>query len=244
MGTIIGRPPTPFNSSTAIEACAAQRQLARRSAECPCGQLVYLVRLRKPWDLALTGGAVAAPRSRYFCQGERGAVRTDVRPNAPAVRPNVASKVASPSWRRDRAVPSSGMDSRSCWRVHADEGCRVTLMCTMRRRSWARTTKTNRIRQVSVGTIRAGTGTDCACRSGRAAPSARRLVPAALREEIRKGRSAAPLARSRFVGPFRQCCPDFGFSWRKQGLFSAESGQGGGSKTVASGTVKSRSAKC
>src|SRR5438874_3927181 len=33
--------------------------------------------------------------------------------------------------------------SRSCCRVHADVGCGVTLTCRMRRRSWAKTTKTN-----------------------------------------------------------------------------------------------------
>ena len=31
------------------------------------------------------------------------------------------------------AVSSSGKDSRSCWRVHADVGCPVTLTCKMRR---------------------------------------------------------------------------------------------------------------
>jgi hypothetical protein len=38
-------------------------------------------------------------------------------------------------------------------------GCAVTLRCRMRRRSWARTTKTNRIRQVSVGTAKKSTAT-------------------------------------------------------------------------------------
>jgi len=47
-----------------------------------------------------------------------------------------------------------GKASRSCCRVHADVGCGVTLTCRMRRRSWARTTKTNSIRQVSVGTAK------------------------------------------------------------------------------------------
>ena len=81
----------------------------------------------------------------------------DVNPNASTVRPNAASKVASPSWRRNRAVASSGKDSRSCWRVYAEDGCRVTSTCRIRRRSWARTTKTNRIRQVSVGTAKKST---------------------------------------------------------------------------------------
>jgi hypothetical protein len=36
----------------------------------------------------------------------------------------------------------------------SDVGCWVTLTCRMRRRSWAKTTKTNRIRQVSVGTAK------------------------------------------------------------------------------------------
>jgi hypothetical protein len=55
---------------------------------------------------------------------------------------------------RNRAVATSENASRSCWRVHAEVGCAVTLRYRMRRRSWARTTKTNRIRQVSVGTAK------------------------------------------------------------------------------------------
>jgi hypothetical protein len=47
-----------------------------------------------------------------------------------------------------------GKASRSCCRVQADVGCSVTLTCRMRRRSWTNTTKTKRIRQVSVGTVK------------------------------------------------------------------------------------------
>ena len=46
----------------------------------------------------------------------------------------------------------------SC-RVHPDVGCCVTFTCKMRRRSWARTTKTNRSWQVSVGTAKKSTET-------------------------------------------------------------------------------------
>jgi hypothetical protein len=53
-------------------------------------------------------------------------VRTAVRPKASIARANAASKVVSRSWRRNRACASSGRASR--------------------------TTKTKRIRQVSVGT--------------------------------------------------------------------------------------------
>jgi hypothetical protein len=56
--------------------------------------------------------------------------------------------------RRNRAFGSSGKASRSCCRVHVDVGCGVTLTCRMRRRSWARTTRTKRSRQVSVGTAK------------------------------------------------------------------------------------------
>ena len=68
--------------------------------------------------------------------------------------PNAASKVVSRSWRRNRAFASWGKASRSCCRLHADVGCGVTLTCRIRRRSWARTTKTNRSRQVKVGTAK------------------------------------------------------------------------------------------
>jgi hypothetical protein len=81
-------------------------------------------------------------------------VRTVVRPKASTARPNAASKVVSRSWRRNRAFGRSGKASRSCCRVQADVGCCVTLTCRMRRRSWARRPKTNRIRQVSVGTAK------------------------------------------------------------------------------------------
>jgi hypothetical protein len=37
-------------------------------------------------------------------------------------RSNAASKVASRSWRRNRAFASWGKTSRSCGRVHADVG--------------------------------------------------------------------------------------------------------------------------
>jgi hypothetical protein len=57
--------------------------------------------------------ALAADRPDHtfdvgICQGQRGAVRTDVRPSASAVRSNAASKVASRSWSRNRAVATSG----------------------------------------------------------------------------------------------------------------------------------------
>ena len=75
-------------------------------------------------------------------------------PNASTARLNAASKVASPTWRRQCAVACSQKGLRSCWRAHAEVGWRVTLRCRSRRRSWARTTNTNKTRQVSVGTAK------------------------------------------------------------------------------------------
>jgi hypothetical protein len=48
-----------------------------------------------------------------------------------------------------RLVPRNA--SRNCWVVHAAVGCVVTATCRMRRRSWARSTRTNTRRQVTVG---------------------------------------------------------------------------------------------
>ena len=52
-----------------------------------------------------------------------------------------------------------GNASRSRCRIHLEVGCRVTLMCRMRRRSCARTTRTKRSRQVIVGTTKKSTAT-------------------------------------------------------------------------------------
>jgi hypothetical protein len=54
--------------------------------------------------------------------GRAGAVRTAARPKASTTRSNAASKVVSPSRRRNRACALFGKASRSCCRVHADVG--------------------------------------------------------------------------------------------------------------------------
>ena len=45
--------------------------------------------------------------------------------------------------------------------VHAAVGCSVTATCTTRRRSWARSTKTNSSRHVTVGTTKKSAAISC-----------------------------------------------------------------------------------
>ena len=65
-------------------------------------------------------------------------------------------KIASRSRIKYRGAWSHGNASRICCAVHSSVGCSVTLKlkCTTRRRSWERTTKTNRTRNKAVGTIK------------------------------------------------------------------------------------------
>ena len=60
----------------------------------------------------------------------------------------------SRSRMRNRGAASHGHASRSCWAVQPAVGCAVTLTCTIRRRSWARTTNTKSTRKVAVGTVK------------------------------------------------------------------------------------------
>src|ERR1700681_3876105 len=53
-----------------------------------------------------------------------------------------------------RGAESSGKASISCWAVHAEVGCSVTLTCTMRQRSCAIRTSTKSTRPVSVETVK------------------------------------------------------------------------------------------
>lgn len=50
-------------------------------------------------------------------------------------------------------LPWEGL-ATTCWAVHAAVGCSVTLICTMRRRSWARMTSTKSTLYVTVGTVK------------------------------------------------------------------------------------------
>jgi hypothetical protein len=94
---------------------------------------------------ALTTGGTHNRSTNGFCQGAWGAVSTSSIPIAFAVasRP---SNAWSRSWIRYRGASSYGNASRSCWAVHAAVGCAVTATCRMRRRSWARSTRTNKRR--------------------------------------------------------------------------------------------------
>src|SRR5712671_1791936 len=60
----------------------------------------------------------------------------------------------SRSRSRYRGAESSGKASTSCWAVHAEVGCSVTLTCTMRRRSCEIRTSTKSTRPVSVETVK------------------------------------------------------------------------------------------
>ena len=66
---------------------------------------------------------------------------------------------ASRSRRRYRGAVSQGNASTSCWAVHCAVGASVTLTWTTRRRSCARTTKTNRTLNITVGTVKKSTET-------------------------------------------------------------------------------------
>src|SRR4029450_5338770 len=57
---------------------------------------------------------------------------------------NATPYTASRSRRRYRGAVCQGQASTSCWAVHWAVGASVTLMWTTRRRSCARTTKTNK----------------------------------------------------------------------------------------------------
>src|SRR5437870_4672194 len=99
-------------------------------------------------------------RSTYgFCQGDRGAVLTSRIPMAWARLENTTPYTASRSRSKYRGAVSQGNASTSCWAVHSAVGASVTLMWTTRRRSCARTTKTNKTLNITVGTTKKSTAT-------------------------------------------------------------------------------------
>src|SRR5437660_12536658 len=64
------------------------------------------------------------------------------------------------------SASSQGNDFRICCMVHSSVGCSVTPKCTTRRRSCDSTTKTNRTRNVAVGTVKKSIAAICArCRT-------------------------------------------------------------------------------
>ena len=106
---------------------------------------------------ALTPDRADHPFDERILPGRPRAVRTSARPKAATVLRKETSKMASRSCSRNRDGTCHGNASRSCCRVHVDVGCGVTLTCRIRRRSCARTTKTNNTRHVIVGTVKKST---------------------------------------------------------------------------------------
>ena len=94
-----------------------------------------------------------------FCHGARGAIVTSWIPRAFTRHENPAPYTASRSRSRDRGAVSHGNASRSCGAVHWAVGASVTLTWTTRRRSWARTTKTNNTLNIPVGPVKKSTET-------------------------------------------------------------------------------------
>src|SRR4029450_8290151 len=72
---------------------------------------------------------------------------------------NATPYTASRSRRRYRGAVCQGNASTSYWAVHWAVGASVTLMWTTRRRSCARTTKTNKTLNVAVGPVKKSTET-------------------------------------------------------------------------------------
>ena len=94
-----------------------------------------------------------------FCHGARGAIVTSWIPRAFTRHENPAPYTASRSRSRDRGAVSHGNASASCWAVHWAVGASVTLTWTTRRRSCARTTKTNNTSNIPVGPVKTSTET-------------------------------------------------------------------------------------
>ncbi len=76
------------------------------------------------------------------------------------VRPSVEGVIAVVEHLARCFVPRERFAQRLS--RHAAGGCAVTATCTMRRRSWARITKTNTSRHVAVGTTKKSAATSCA----------------------------------------------------------------------------------
>src|SRR4029450_5548944 len=95
---------------------------------------------------------VPMSRSTYgFCQGDRAAVLTSWIPMDCARLENATPYTAPRARRRYRGAVCQGQAPPSCWAVHWAVGASVTLMWTTRRRSCARTTKTNSTLHVTLG---------------------------------------------------------------------------------------------
>src|SRR4029453_1453971 len=99
------------------------------------------------------------PSTYGFCHGDRGAVLTSRIPRDWTRLENTAPYTASRSRRRSRGAVSHGNASTSCWAVHRAVGASVTLTWTTRRRLCARTTKTNKTLNSTVGTVKKSTET-------------------------------------------------------------------------------------
>src|SRR4029453_9757862 len=99
------------------------------------------------------------PSTYGFCHGDRGAILTSWIPKDRTRLENTAPYTASRSRSRYRGAVSHGNASTSCWAVHSAVGVAVTLTWTTRRRSCARTTKTNKTLKNTVGTTTKSTET-------------------------------------------------------------------------------------
>src|SRR5262249_11050505 len=91
--------------------------------------------------------------------GACGAIVTSWIPRAFTRHETTAPNTASRSRSRYRGAVSHGNASASCWAVHWAVGASVTLTWTTRRRSCARTTKTNNTLNITVGTVKKSTET-------------------------------------------------------------------------------------
>ena len=76
----------------------------------------------------------------------------DLEPCHPAPEVSSVDAIAIAQEVPRRRVPREA--STICRAVHSAVGCSVTLKCSTRRRSWASTTKTNRIWKVAEGTVK------------------------------------------------------------------------------------------